>query len=254
MRGIQPGQMQALIDHAARILAESGRVAILTGAGMSAESGVPTFRGSQGLWRRFRPEELATPEAFARDPRLVWEWYAWRQGLVAGCQPNAGHLALARLEREGPSVTLITQNVDGLHSRAGSTRVLELHGDLFQARCVAEGTVRDFQAADDLPPHCSCGALLRPHIVWFGESLDARVVEKAVTAVEECQVLLVVGTSALVTPAAVLPVMARRSGAEVIEVNPETTAASELAVVAIRGPAARVLPLLVEQALSLRTR
>ncbi len=244
--------MQSLIDQAARLLAQSSRVAILTGAGMSAESGIPTFRGPQGLWRQFRPEELATPEAFARDPRLVWEWYAWRQGLVAGCHPNAGHLALARLEQHWPSVDLITQNVDGLHSRAGSTRVTELHGNLFQARCVAEGTVRDFQAGDDLPPHCSCGALLRPHIVWFGESLNSRVVEKAVAAVEECQVLLVVGTSALVTPAALLPVMARRSGAEVLEVNPQATAASELAAAAIRGPAARVLPLLVDQALALR--
>ena len=164
--------MHTALDEAARLLARASRVTVLTGAGVSAESGVPTFRGPEGLWRNFRPEDLACPEAFARDPRLVWEWYAWRQGVVAGCQPNAAHLALVRMEREWPAFTLVTQNVDGLHERAGSSRVLELHGNLWKARCVAEGGVRDFQAGQDLPPRCSRGALLRPHIVWFGESLE----------------------------------------------------------------------------------
>lgn len=224
----------------------------LTGAGVSAESGVPTFRGPEGLWRNFRPEDLATPEAFARDPKLVWEWYAWRQGVVDSCRPNAAHRALARLEEEWTGFTLITQNVDGLHRRAGSTRLLELHGNLFQARCVREGGVRHFQAEGELPPRCECGALLRPDIVWFGESLDSRTVERAVEAAEECDAFLVIGTSALVTPAALLPVIARRGGAQVIEVNPAETGATEVATLALRGPAAELVPRIVDEALALR--
>lgn len=241
-------------EPAARLLASASRVVALTGAGISAESGVPTFRGEEGLWRNFRPEDLATPEAFARDPRLVWEWYAWRQGVVEGCEPNPAHQALVRLEQEWPGFTLITQNVDGLHARAGSIRILELHGNLFRARCVREADVRDFRAEGELPPRCSCGGLLRPQIVWFGESLDERTIELAVQAVEECELLLLVGTSALVTPAALLPVIARRSGAEVIEVNPHPTGASDLAAVALRLPAAQALPRLVDLALELRER
>lgn len=237
---------------AAETLARATRVVALTGAGVSAESGVPTFRGPEGLWRRHRPEDLATPEAFGRDPKLVWEWYAWRQSVVAGCEPNAAHRALAEMEAEWPGFTLVTQNVDGLHARAGSARVLELHGNLFRARCVREGGVRDFTAGPDLPPRCPCGELLRPHIVWFGESLDPRTVERAVEACEECDLLLVIGTSALVTPAAVLPVIARRSGAAVIEINPEETGATEVATFALRGTAAAVLPTLVREALRLR--
>ena len=244
--------MRDAIDQVSRLLAGATRVVVLTGAGVSAESGVPTFRGPEGLWRNFRPEDLATPEAFARDPKLVWEWYAWRQGLVAACQPNEAHRALVRMEREWPGFTLVTQNVDGLHARAGSSGPLELHGNLWKARCVREGGVRDFQAGEELPPRCACGALLRPHIVWFGESLDERTIERAVEAAEECEVFLAVGTSALVTPAALLPVIARRGGAEVVEVNPQPTGATEVATWALRGAAAEVLPRLVEGALALR--
>lgn len=243
------------MEDAADVLARASRVVALTGAGVSAESGVPTFRGPEGLWRTYRPEELATPEAFRRDPKLVWEWYAWRQGVVAGCEPNAAHRALAEMEAEWPGFTLITQNVDGLHARAGSVRVLELHGNVFQARCLKERGVRDFTAAGvDLPPRCDCGELLRPHIVWFGESLDERTVERAVGAAEECEVFLVIGTSALVTPAAMLPVIARRSGASVIEINPEETGATDVATHVLRGKAAEVLPALVEAATSRRPR
>lgn len=243
------------MQDAAEVLAGATRVAVLTGAGVSAESGVPTFRGPGGLWRSHRPEELATPEAFRRDPKLVWEWYAWRQGVVAGCEPNAAHRALVEMEAEWPAFTLITQNVDGLHARAGSSRPLELHGNLFRARCVREGGVRDFVAAGhELPPRCECGEPLRPHIVWFGESLDERTVERAVAAAEEAEVLLVVGTSALVTPAAMLPVIARRSGAAVVEINPNETGATEVATHVLRGPAAEVLPRLLEAARRLRAR
>lgn len=241
------------MQEAAEVLARATRVVALTGAGVSAESGVPTFRGPGGLWRSHRPEELATPEAFRRDPKLVWEWYAWRQGVVTGCEPNAAHRALAAMEADWPGFTLITQNVDGLHARAGSSRPLELHGNLFRARCVKEGGVRDFTAAGhELPPRCACGELLRPHIVWFGESLDERTVERAVGAAEEAHVFLVIGTSALVTPAAMLPVIARRSGASVIEVNPEDTGATEVATHVLRGTAASVVPGLVQAALRLR--
>src|SRR5215212_12179206 len=148
------------------------RVVVFTGAGISAESGIPTFRGAGGLWRRFRAEDLATPEAFARDPKLVWEWYEWRRGLVREAQPNAAHLAIARLEASGRDVTVVTQNVDGLHARAGSRELIELHGNVFRVRCTGEGDVRDAAAPfGDLPPRCACGALLRPDVVWFGEML-----------------------------------------------------------------------------------
>ncbi len=165
-----------------RALEEAESVAVLTGAGISAESGVPTFRGGGGLWRNFSPEQLATPEAFARDPRLVWEWYDWRRGRVAAAQPNAGHRALAELERRAAgqgarSFTLITQNVDGLHDRAGSRRIAKLHGDLWQTRCLGCGAeARNEQVPlAELPPPCRCGGLLRPAVVWFGETLPAAV-------------------------------------------------------------------------------
>ena len=222
------------------------RVLALTGAGVSAESGVPTFRGPEGLWRQFRPEQLATPEAFARDPKLVWEWYAWRRERVAACRPNAAHRALAALDARTPEFLLATQNVDGLHPQAGSRRMVELHGSLWRLRCTECAGVRERRdVLRELPPRCDCGALLRPDIVWFGEPLPRHLLEQAFAAAREADVVIVAGTSSLVYPAAALPEAAVWAGAFVIEVNPERTPLSAKAAVSIRGRAAEVLPLLV---------
>lgn len=223
------------------------RVAVLTGSGISAESGVPTFRDAQtGLWARYDPTELATPEAFARDPRLVWEWYEWRRELVGRAEPNAGHRALVELERRVDSFTLITQNVDGLHGRAGSRGAIELHGNILRTRCFAEGTVVEDYEPDDKPPRCPhCGAYLRPDVVWFGEMLPAGAMEAASRAARECDVFLSIGTSSLVYPAAGLPHEALESGAALVEVNPDDTPLTGWANYALRGPAGTVLPSLV---------
>ncbi len=222
-----------------------GPVAVLTGAGISAESGVPTFRGEGGLWRNFRPEQLATPQAFDRDPALVWEWYDWRRGLIGSCVPNAAHETLADMEQTLPDFILITQNVDGLHWLAGSRNVLELHGSIWRVRCVACNKMEQDRRAPlpEIPPRCSaCGALLRPDVVWFGESLSSEVLEKAWAAVAGCRLMLVIGTSAVVHPAATLPLVALRNGARLVEVNPNETPLSEHAHENLRGPAAQVLP------------
>jgi NAD-dependent deacetylase len=242
------------LEGAAQALAKASRVVALTGAGVSAESGVPTFRGEQGLWRKFRPEELANPQAFARDPLLVWEWYAWRQSVVAGCAPNAGHRALVELQNEWPRFVLITQNVDGLHTLAGSREVIEMHGNIWRARCVKETErIVDFRAADTtLPPHCECGELLRPHIVWFGEALDRMTVIRAMGEAAASQVFLAIGTSSLVTPAANLPYTAGEGGAAVIEINLEKTPLTSYARYALHGPSGEVLPRLLERARRLR--
>jgi len=202
--------MQNTIEHARALLAQAQRIAVLTGAGVSAESGVPTFRGAQGLWRQFRPEDLATPEAFARDPKLVWEWYNWRRGLLAAAQPNAGHDALTELERRAASFTLITQNVDGLHQRAGSKNVLEVHGSIWLLRCTqCAREWEDTSPSLPIPPHCHCGEMARPGVVWFGENLNPKVWMAAEQAAGACDVLLVAGTSAVVYPAAGLATLAK---------------------------------------------
>jgi NAD-dependent deacetylase len=236
-----------LIAEAAGILKNAKRVVALTGAGISAESGVPTFRGKDGLWRQFRAEDLATPEAFARDPKLVWEWYDWRRGLIAGCSPNAGHATLAAWESVFPRFTLITQNVDGLHALAGSKNILELHGNIWKVRCPSEHSVSDNRDVPlaEIPPRCpACGALLRPHIVWFGEPLDRAVIGRAFEESAASEVMVVVGTSALVHPAASLPHSAADAGAAVIEVNPDPTPLTTFATVSLRGPAGLILPAL----------
>jgi NAD-dependent deacetylase len=220
-------------------------VAVLTGAGISAESGVPTFRGQGGLWRDFRPEELATPEAFRRDPALVWAWYNWRRELIGGCGANAAHQTLAAMEDALPRFTLITQNVDGLHRAAGSRNVLELHGNIWRLRCTACGDAMEDHRVPlpEIPPRCpQCDGLLRPDVVWFGESLPAQVLEEAWAAAAGCGTMLVIGTSAVVEPAASLPMVALRNGARVIEVNPGETPLSRHAHQVLRGPAAQVLP------------
>jgi len=244
------------LESARRWLAGAERIAVLTGAGISAESGVPIFRGPGGLWRQYRPEDLATPGAFARDPRLVWEWYDWRRSVVAQAEPNAGHLALAELERRTKDFTLITQNVDGLHERAGSRRVLKLHGDLWTLRCTGCGAERvdGTVPLPELPPRCAlrlrsgqaCGGLLRPGVVWFGESLPADALEQAMAAAARAQVFLVVGTSAVVQPAASLPLMARQAGARVVEINAEPTPLTDLVDASFLGKSGELLPRLVE--------
>ena len=222
-------------------------VAVLTGAGISAESGIPTFRGAGGLWRQFRPEDLATPGAFARDPRLVWEWYDWRRGLIARAEPNAGHRALVELERGKPRFTLITQNVDGLHDRAGSRHVLKVHGDIWTLRCTAcDRSWTDFRPAlPELPPRCECGALARPGVVWFGEALPVDVWMAAEQAAGEAEIFLVVGTSAVVYPAAGLVMTAKASGARIIEINPERTPYSDDVDCCLQAPAGEALPELI---------
>jgi len=231
-------------DQAREWLCPARSVAVLTGAGISAESGIPTFRGAGGLWREYRAEDLATPQAFARDPKLVWEWYDWRRGVIAQAQPNAAHRALVQLERRAPEFTLITQNVDGLHDRAGSARVLKIHGDIWILRCSRCGREhQDCRASiPDLPPRCACGGIERPGVVWFGEALPPDVWSCAEHAASRADVFLVIGTSAVVYPAARLVDIAKVRGAKVIEINIAETAASAIADISLRGAAAEILP------------
>ncbi len=245
----------ALTEQARQWLAAARSVAVLTGAGISAESGVPTFRGPGGLWRQYRPEELATPEAFRRDPRLVWEWYDWRRQRIAQARPNAGHEALVRLEASKPRFTLITQNVDGLHERAGNRRVVKLHGDIWMVRCLGCGRERRDERVPlpELPPRCECGGLLRPGVVWFGEPLPPDAWEQAEAAARQAEVFLVVGTSAVVYPAAGLIPLAQSAGARVIEVNPDETPFSSRLDCSLRGPAGELLPALIPPAGSRQT-
>jgi len=233
------------IQQAAEILRTAQRIAVLTGAGISAESGVPTFRGKDGLWRQFRAEDLATPEAFARDPKLVWEWYDWRRGIIGRVEPNPGHKVLARWEQAFPDFSLITQNVDGLHARAGSKNILELHGNIWKTRCTKEETIAENYESPlkTIPPTCpNCGAMLRPHIVWFGESLDQDVLRRAFGLSSLCDVMLVIGTSAFVQPAASLPLHAAEAGAKIIEINPDPTPLTHYANVSLHGKAGEILP------------
>ncbi|MBA1147154.1 NAD-dependent deacylase [Ectothiorhodospiraceae bacterium WFHF3C12] len=224
-------------------------VVVLTGAGISAESGVPTFRDAQtGLWARYDPQDLATPEAFERDPGLVWSWYEWRRELIAGARPNAAHQALARWQRQRDGVRIVTQNVDGLHARAGSREVIELHGNITRTLCSRERReVADWAApAAGAAPTCpACGAYLRPDVVWFGESLPMAALEAAVQAVRGADLVLSVGTSSLVQPAASLPYEALGNGVPVAEINPEATSLSERVSFSLRGRAGEVLPELV---------
>jgi NAD-dependent deacetylase len=231
-------------------LRHAGRVTVLTGSGISAESGVPTFREAQtGLWARYDPQQLATPEAFERDPRLVSEWYEWRRTLVSEAEPNPGHRALAELEGRVSGFTLITQNVDGLHRRAGSENVIELHGNILRSRCSREGVTVEPEERGAVPPVCpNCGAPLRPDVVWFGEMLPAGAFEAASEAARECEVFLSVGTSSLVYPAAALPYEALESGATLVEVNPSETPLTGSADHVLRDPAGEVLPELLRKA------
>ena len=246
------------LSDARRKLAAARTVVVLTGAGISAESGVPTFRGEEGLWKTSRPEDLATPEAFERDPRLVWEWYSWRREEIAKCSPNAAHLALARFALARSDVRIITQNVDGLHVQAARIAAggadasrampLELHGAIFRDRCTMCSFQQDNRSGVDhasiasLPRCEQCGGLLRPDVVWFGERLYPGVMEEALAWAERADICIVIGTSALVYPAAGLGEATRANGGAVIELNPAETPLTRTAAIALRGPAADIVP------------
>ena len=261
------GVPDARIREARAVLRDARTVVVLTGSGISAESGVPTFRGAGGLWRSHRPEELATPEAFRRDPGLVWSWYRWRRGLVGGCAPNPGHLALARFALSRSGVRIVTQNVDGLHQRAAEEAAgsddpspaypTELHGSLLRDKCSGCGRRSDAEipppdtsvdpaSADGptvQPPSCAhCRALLRPDVVWFGEALDAAGLQGAFQAAESADACLVVGTSSLVYPAAGVPRAALEAGRPVIEVNLEPTPLTPYAACSLQASAGAILP------------
>jgi len=224
-------------------------VVVLTGAGISAESGVPTFRGEEGLWKKYRAEELATPYAFARNPELVWEWYDWRRQIISKCLPNPGHYAIAKFETLYPDFLLITQNVDGLHRKAGSKNLREIHGNIWKVRCTEEGRVEENLEVPlkAIPPICECGKMLRPHIVWFGESLDPEDIRISYEAIGKCALFFTIGTSATVQPAASFAIMAKESGAYVIEINKDPTSISEVVDVSILGKAGEILPELVSR-------
>lgn len=249
--------LETALANARDLLRGAAHIAVLTGAGMSAESGVPTFRDAlTGYWSRFRPEDLATEEAFRRDPARVWDWYGERRATLHHVQLNAGHVALADFQRRHPGrLALITQNVDGLHQRAGSTDVLALHGDIFEDRWIdacpraqqphAPHDVR--HAEPGRPPRCAeCGNMLRPGVVWFGEGLPQRAFDAAERAASACQVMLVVGTSGQVYPAAGLAHRARAAGARVIILNPDATELDAVADPLLRGTSAQCLPVLLD--------
>ena len=244
----------AASNELARRLTRDARITVLTGAGVSAASGVPTFRGADGLWKNFKPETLATPQAFERDPRLVWEWYDWRRQKIAACQPNAAHHVLASWSQCFPNFTLITQNVDGLHesafakasARQAVSEVIRLHGSIWEVRCwrgcksSPPGWRDETVPFGEIPPRCQyCGDLIRPGVVWFGESLDPAIVDRA-TRAADCDVFITIGTSAVVYPAAGFIELARRKGAFTVEINPEATPA--MVDLTLRGGAEVVLP------------
>jgi NAD-dependent deacetylase len=250
--------MEELIREAAGRLAGVRTLVILTGSGISRESGIATFRDpEEGLWARYDPMELATQEGYLRNPTLVWQWYEHRFGMVEKAAPNAGHLAIARLETLLPQVTVITQNIDGLHQAAGSTDVIELHGSFRRYRCLYgrhTGLTRaDFAGQSEIPPKCPrCGSLLRPEVVWFGEMLPRAALERAFDLAESCDAMLVAGTSGEVQPAASLPFYATRRGIPVIDVNPDRDNIASVADIYLRGPGGSVLPQLIQAIQDLR--
>jgi NAD-dependent deacetylase len=235
----------------------ANRITVLTGAGISAESGIPTFREAQtGLWERYSPEELATPQAFQRNPHLVWEWYSWRRELIRKAEVNPGHLALSQMEKRVDKFTLITQNVDGLHIRAGSKNVIELHGNIMRTICFNEREVIDqWEDSLSMPPRCpNCDGYLRPDVVWYGEGLPQESLNEAITASQSPDIFFSIGTSAFVQPAASLPIYALESGAILVEVNPRMTPLAEHCHYSIQEPAGSILPELVQIAWSESTK
>jgi NAD-dependent deacetylase len=236
-------------DELIRFLRKAERVAALTGAGVSQESGLRTFRDAQtGLWTQYKPTELASPEAYENNPKLVWDWYAWRREAIKGVRPNPGHYALVEMSHHVPDFTLITQNVDNLHRMAGSPDVIELHGNLQRVKCSSCGQqAKDWNDADDGVPQCeSCGGLLRPDVVWFGESLPRTELESAVEAARACHVFFSIGTSGTVQPAASLAYAARNRGAAIVEINAEPTPLTEKVDFALHGKSGEILPALLD--------
>ncbi len=246
MQAVSISQTQILSPQLLKKLKSAKKVVVLTGAGVSAESGVSTFRDPQGLWANFKPEELATPEAFRRNPKMVWEWYAWRRAKIKEVKPNPGHYALAEMEKIFPEFALITQNVDGLHHLAGSKNILELHGNIRRNKCFqCEKLFLQEIESKEIPPRCGCGGFLRPDVVWFGELLPVGVMEKSYELSQNCELFFSIGTSALVQPAASLPIYAKRSGAYVVEINPQATEISYLVDETLLGKSGEVLPQIV---------
>jgi len=226
-------------------LRQAEKIIFVTGAGISQESGIPTFRGKDGLWRKYDPMKLATIDAFYEDPKLVWEWYEERRKNILAAKPNLGHLAIVQLEKKKP-VHVLTQNIDGLHQRAGSKSVYELHGSIITIKCtVCEFKDKISTSFSELPPLCKCGNILRPDVVWFGESLPQDVWQAAISQASSCDAMIVVGTSLAVSPANLLPIYAKQNGAILIEVNPEETPMSGTMDISIRSSAAKALPELV---------
>ncbi|WP_202320090.1 NAD-dependent protein deacetylase [Archaeoglobus neptunius] len=233
-----------MVKDVAEVILNSTYLTALTGAGVSAESNIPTFRGKDGLWNKYRPEELANPQAFAKDPEKVWKWYAWRMEKVFNAKPNKAHIAFAELEKLGILKAIVTQNVDDLHERAGSKNVLHLHGSLRVVRCTGCGFEFEVEEPPEIPPlpACErCGSILRPGVVWFGEMLPPEVLDRAFMEMERSDVVIVAGTSAVVQPAASLPLVVKRNGGIIIEVNPSRTPLSEVADFSIRGKAGEVM-------------
>lgn len=238
-----------MLEKLAEIISNCSKGAVLTGAGISAESGVPTFRGKEGLWGKFRPEQLASMEAFIASPEIVWEWYNWRRQIIGEVKPNSGHYALCELERFFDTFTLITQNVDNLHREAGSTEILELHGNIYRNKCSRCGLIlgEEVDIDPDAIPGCEkCGGKIRPDVVWFGEMLPEDVISEAFHKAETSEVFFSVGTSALVQPAASLPLIAKRAGATLVEINPEETPLSGLADFSFQAKSGEMLPRLVK--------
>lgn len=249
-----------MIEEAAKLIARSKFLIAFTGAGISAESGIPTFRGKNGLWNKYRPEELATPEAFARNPELVWEFYRWRMRLISKAKPNRAHLALAELERMGILKTVITQNVDDLHREAGNKNIIELHGNIFRVKCTRcdyrenlkeSGRLEKFLGDKDLPKCPKCSSLLRPDVVWFGEALPEGALSKAFNLARKSDVCLVIGTSGQVFPAAYIPYIVKDNGGYVIEVNPSESGITPIADIFIRGKAGEVMDELLKKIVEL---
>ena len=228
-------------------LKTTSSIAVLTGAGISAESGLPTFRGPGGLWRKYRAEDLARPETFARDPKMVWEWYNWRRSVMARAEPNAGHRALVEIEQRFPNFTLITQNVDGLHDRAGSRKILKVHGDIWTVRCCSceRERIDRNDSLPEIPPRCFCGGVERPGVVWFGEPLPRDIWQSAEKAARGAELFFVIGTSAVVYPAAGLVGLAKSAGAKVVEINIAETPVSAIVDQSLRGAASEILPSLL---------
>ncbi|UCG51239.1 MAG: NAD-dependent deacylase [Candidatus Latescibacterota bacterium] len=243
------------IDGAVKLLGTARSVVVSTGAGISKESGIPTFRDApNALWANYDPQTLASPEGFRQDPALVWRWYEDRRRMIGAAKPNPGHFAIAKLQEFFDDFVVITQNIDDLHRKAGSQNIVEVHGNVFRYKCFdMEHPIEELPDDDNVPPKCSCGSLIRPDVVWFGEMLPASALERSFASLERCDTMLVVGTSGIVYPAAGFPAVAKRAGANVIEVNPEATPITMEADVFLKGPAGEVLPVLVERFMETRS-